>query len=666
MKKGIFIFIVAVYFVMNIINTYFLSLEQLNEYIVTFDQTFLGNISSILGNLAVLGIFFIIGRILFRNDRRLSIYLLIITLILNAAVIGIQYYNKGYKLAFSFFNFNLIKNPAGGFGSNVFLDWMHELFVNYRIINLIPFFLILFVLIAFRKKFDLEKKKLNIKRIITALLLLSITQVGTFAYYKASMKDNWGYSTEYAQYGIQYCGAYNYYISELAFQIDNRNIKSDKTVEERYEDISLYNKNVNEYTNIIDNKKYSNKDKQTGILKDKNVFVIQMESTMNFVMNTSFNGIEVTPYLNKFVKEDENCFYFNNAYTTIGIGNTSDAELAFFTGYYPTGDMTIAWEYELFDFDMTAITEIIDDQYYSHSYNGTDEIFYNHNKLHEKFYGVDNFRGLDTFKKDFPRKNNEDKYFHYWISDESILNWAVDTAQEKQENGNKSFAFVETITPHNPFPNYSEQIEGFSKDWGLSGVNDSLSNYVSMLHYNDKFIYEFLMDVTNPESDNYLEDTVFVLYGDHGNNLAKDCYDDLFKRDLTDLEYAKMVLNIPIIFYDPSGTIKESLEGEDIDYILSQTKSNTDIFRTLINLLGIETDINYYGVNMFSGEPTFSYDPKNFNIVTDDFIYCYKNSKYELFGDTKSINKDIINYVLDFRMKQDDYVNTLVYKAPEK
>ena len=79
-----------------------------------------------------------------------------------------------------------------------------------------------------------------------------------------------------------------------------------------------------------------------------------MESTMGFCFNQSYNGVEVTPYFNQLFKE-QNCFYFNKAYTTVGIGNTSDAEFAFFTGMYPVGDMTIAWEYDAYDFGISNL-----------------------------------------------------------------------------------------------------------------------------------------------------------------------------------------------------------------------------------------------------------------------------------------------------------------------
>ena len=173
------------------------------------------------------------------------------------------------------------------------------------------------------------------------------------------------------------------------------------------------------------------------------------------------------------------------------------------------------------------------------------------------------------------------------------------------------------------------------------------------------------MQVTDPNSQYYLEDTLFIIYGDHGNTLNKSAFEELYQKELTDFEYRKLLLNVPFIFYDPSGTLKQSINNDDLSTILNQTKSNTDLFRTVVNLLGIDCDTNYYGTNIFSGEPSFTYDPKNLDIITDDFIYNIKNGEYEVYND-KSIDLDLINNISNYRMAQDEYIISLVYSAPKR
>ena len=150
MKKRPFLLITIVFFVLNIFNTYFLTVSAFNQYIITFNHTFLSEVCSIIGNFAMLAIFYLIGVIAFKKPKRIAIYLTCLTFLLNVLIIGLQYYSKGYKLAFSIFNFSMIKSPTGGFGGNVFQDWLFELFMYYRILALVPFIASLVILIVFR------------------------------------------------------------------------------------------------------------------------------------------------------------------------------------------------------------------------------------------------------------------------------------------------------------------------------------------------------------------------------------------------------------------------------------------------------------------------------------------------------------------------------------
>ncbi|MBL2468676.1 hypothetical protein ELJ42_30300, partial [Klebsiella pneumoniae] len=69
-----------------------------------------------------------------------------------------------------------------------------------------------------------------------------------------------------------------------------------------------------------------------GAAKGKNVILISMESTQNFVINKKINGKEITPFLNEFIKDS---FYFDNFYHQTGQGKTSDAEFIVENSLYP-------------------------------------------------------------------------------------------------------------------------------------------------------------------------------------------------------------------------------------------------------------------------------------------------------------------------------------------
>ena len=77
-------------------------------------------------------------------------------------------------------------------------------------------------------------------------------------------------------------------------------------------------------------------------------------------------------------------------------------------------------------------------------------------------------------------------------------------------------------------------------------------------------------------------------------------------------------------------------------------RSEIDIFTTIVDLF----DLNYtgvrLGVNIFSEEKTFTYDPNKFTIITDDYIYYTKNDKKKLFNE---IDKETLKYQVDLIKK---------------
>ena len=530
MKKRIDLLIVVLYFVFNLINTLFLTSTTLNQYIVSFDSSIASLVFSFIGNFAVLFLILFIGVLLIKKPKKILLFLTIVTLVLNIIIILLGYYTKSFKLAFSIHNFTIFKNPTGGFGVHVFFDWIYELFAYYRIISLLPFVILMILYSKYKNTFSEEKIHLSINKVIFTFTLIFTVQIISYNSYIISLDENWKNASDYAQYGCQYTGVYNYYFAEILLGMDSRSlIEEDIDTFKAYDMLSEYDKNQQSYINYIDGNTYSIYDDQTGILKDYNVFVIQLETSMSFYYNQSFNGIEVTPYINKLFK-DSNCFYFNNVYSTVGIGTTSDAELAFFTGIIPTGDMTIAWEYANYDFDISSLGEYLDG-YIKYSYNPTNEDFYYRNVLHNGLYKMDRFRGLESFLNLYPKDEYESKYLEHWISDKSILYWACENALDTLNNGKKSFSFIETISPHLPFPDMSESYDDFDNvDFGLNQLNYQLNNYLNQVRYNDKMFYDFLMDVTNPSSINYMENTVYIMYGDHSNLLSKNMYNDLYDK----------------------------------------------------------------------------------------------------------------------------------------
>jgi len=94
----------------------------------------------------------------------------------------------------------------------------------------------------------------------------------------------------------------------------------------RYIENTLFNKDElsikeeQELKEFFSSKQKTSEDYR-GIAKGKNLIVVQIEAMQEFVINRSVNGKEITPNLNKLIKES---LYFDNIYYQVAGGNTSD------------------------------------------------------------------------------------------------------------------------------------------------------------------------------------------------------------------------------------------------------------------------------------------------------------------------------------------------------
>ena len=126
---------------------------------------------------------------------------------------------------------------------------------------------------------------------------------------------------------------------------------------------------------------------------------------------------------------------------------------------------------------------------------------------------------------------------------------------------------------------------------------------------------------------------------------------------MTDLEYREMMLEIPVIVYDPSGKIADYVEVNslDISYMQNRTLSQIDIFATIKSLYNLEAEYTF-GVDMFSMEKSFAVDPKVLDIITDEFIYNLKNQQYNLNNITYDEMLITVEEISQFKLENDLYI----------
>ena len=623
---------VVLYFVLNILVTYLVSSVVLNPNIVAFETDILHEISAIIGNFAILLLFLVIGLICFKRKRPFYRYIIVVTFLLNVLIALLGYFTRSFKTMLSFYNLSLFRNPNAGFAYQIVLDGLSELLNSIQILSFVPTIILVITYIIFRKSIN-GKLIFRFNTKILLLLISLVLSLSTILFYKYELKRNWIYRTEVASYGVDTCGVYNYYFAELVVGIDYTKTYYNE-IKENEDNLYMYNN-----TNL-----------NSSVLEGMNLFIIQAEALQNFVISFEYNDSLLTPYLNQFINE-ENVFYFDNVHTVVGIGNTSDAEFAVNTGFYPTGDLTIFWEVYDKLFEIQSLPKMFGDDYICYSFNPTIEGFYAHKYIHENWLGFDLFSGFETFESTHLYSKNEDLYLHQkWVSDKAMLEYSLEKAVEVLEENKHFYIFSQTISPHYPFVDLEKNR---NHEWiNFPNLSGKFNNYLNQINYNDKMLYEFILEATSK-----LPNTVFVIYGDHGNTLSKVEFEKLYNKKMTDLEYREMMLEIPVIIYDPSGKISNYLESNLINFvdIKNRTLSQIDIFTTIKNLFNLEAEYAL-GVNMFSKEKSFAIDPKVLDIITDEFIYNVKSQKYCLKNISYDEMIDVVDEIKKFKLENDCYI----------
>ncbi len=620
------------YFILNILVTYLVSSPVLNPNIVAFTINPLNEVSAIIGNFAILLLLLVFGLFFIKRRRCIYKYMIVITLMLNILIVLLGYFTRSYKTMLSFYNLSLFRNPNAGFAYQIVLDGLSELFNSIQILSFVPIIILFITYIIFRKKLT-GKLKFRLRTKIMFALISLILSILVVLYFKYDLKRNWPYRTEVSSYGVATCGIYNYYFAELVIGLDYR--------KSYYEEVKDSEDNLQQF---------SNNNPNSNVLEGMNLFVIQAEALQNFVISFEYGEEMLMPYLNEFINQ-ENVFYFSNVHTVVGLGNTSDAEFAVNTGFYPTGDLTIFWEAHGNLFEIQSLPKMFGEEYISYSFNPTIEGFYAHKYMHENWLGFDLFTGFETFKSKYPYSQNKDMYLHEkWVSDKAMLDYSMEKAKEVLKENKNFYIFSQTISPHYPFVSLEENR---THEWiNFTGISNKFQNYLNQINYNDKILCDFLL-----EAEMKLPNTVFMIYGDHGNTLSKTEFEKLYNRKLTDIEYRKMMLEIPVIIYDPSGKISNYIDSISLNKIDIQNRvlSQIDLFATIKSLYNLEADYTL-GVDMFSNAESFSVDPKVLDIITDEFVYNLKNQQYYLESITYDEMIIIVDKIKKFKLENDKYL----------
>ncbi len=432
-----------------------------------------------------------------------------------------------------------------------------------------------------------------------------------------------------------------------------------------------------------DTRDYTNE--YTGILEGKNVIVIHAESFQDVALNRTFNGQEVTPNMNKLIKEG---LFFSNFYSQVSVGTSSDTELTFNTSLMPTQNGTAFVSY--FDRTYNGTPKFMKEKgYYTFSMHANNADFWNRRAMHESL-GYDKFYSKETYKTE------GEEMIGLGLSDKSFFKQSVEKLKKIKQDHDKFYGIAISLSNHTPFSDVTKYGE-FKVTMNEEVTNEDgttttvehpylegtkLGNYFKSVHYADAALGEFFQEL---DEAGLLDNTVVMLYGDHDARLPKADYVKMLNYDMTtnsvkskdnptyqefNSYHYELNRKVPLLIWTKDDTIKAK-EVTDIMgmYDVQPTISNMlgfynkyslghDIFEIKDNNIVVFPNGNWLTNKVYYNSQKGEYMSLKDEVISDDYIS--ENSKY-----TEKL-LDVSNNIIVFDLLNKDKSESKVVKEASK
>lgn len=510
------------------------------------------NIFVILAHLAILGVF-IFPCLMFKGKNLIK-YLIIIDVVYTLLIILDLWVYRGtghlLELKFLFFK--------EGFNT------LNKGIINPRIIDIILVIDIGVLLINYK---NLSDKINQVRRvgISLALITLCITIIGVY-HYIFDIKDLSNGKVRFIQEEWQ--GSWNPY-TKIVYRspIGNHIYEDYKTIKKLGRKTSNSDiKEINEW--LAWNKEKLKDNEYKALAKGKNIIFLQIEALENFVINEKVFGQEITPNLNKLIKDN---LYFKNIHEQNNAGNSIDMDMMAASGVLPLGDVITYLEYP--EVKYYSLPRILNKE------------GYNTILTHAEKAGDWNFAEAGKSAAGYKtiwdiREYNIDERVGFGLSDRSFYTQFVEKIAKEEE---PFLAVLPTLTSHGPF-----DIDEKYRELDLPKELDKnrLGGYFQSIHYADKQIGLFFELLKEKD---LLDNTIVVIYGDHGG-VHKYYMEDVEASNIEGNWWQEKDSKIPLIIcgnHIPSKII-ETYGGQ------------IDIMPTVAYLLGVDTKGYQMGRNLLN------------------------------------------------------------------
>jgi lipoteichoic acid synthase len=383
-----------------------------------------------------------------------------------------------------------------------------------------------------------------------------------------------------------------------------------------------------------------------GKAQGKNVIILQLEATQNFLLNAKIDGKEVTPVMNQLIKEH---FYFPHFYQQVGQGNTSDAEFVVNTSFYIPQHGAAAQDYG--NLALPSLPKVLKENgYQTATFHTNDVQFWNRKELY-KALGFDRYYDAEFF-------GDQDMVF-FGPSDEVLYDKTADELLKMSQKGKPFYSQIISMSSHHPFDIPERKIRFQLPE----RYQDTLvGDYIQAQNYTD---YSLGLFIDKLKKNGLWDKSILIIYGDHLglpiyslSDHEKDLMNSIYDRKY---QFSEM-LNIPLLIVAPGITEAK---------VMPQTGGQVDIFPTVANLLGISLQGHiHFGQDLLNSKDNLL--PERYYLPSGSFVnnkgifvpgHDYKDgTTYPFDGAQPSetdSTEDEYNRALELLRLSDSYVSNL-------
>lgn len=475
--------------------------------------------------------------------------------------------------------------------------------------------IIILAMLFICKIFKIEKKSKKTKKQIIAKVIIGIVGLIIFCLIGVKYVEKGKQKSYNKDMQIREATIFGYHISDIDNVI---NIKA-QTKYKKYDNMNEdYKALKDEYQTKYGEEKYGFQ----GILENKNIIILQLESVQEFVVNKQINGKEITPNLNKFINENIKISDMNmQSYST-----TADSEHSVITSIYPMENGMSFSKYYTNTYD--DLFKIFNKANYHTSYmHGNYPYFWNRGNVYSRF-NLNELVLKEQFE-DLSENINGD------LSDELLYKQAV---QKLKNYDNPFISYIVAASSHTPFT--LEGLQDRSKvSIDVGKYKDTyFGNYLESMNYAD---YAFGVFIEELKKERLYDDTAILVFGDHnGLNMYNEEMIDLLTEinpNITDIDLKLNYTKVACGFKIPG------ISNIQID----KPVSKLDIKPTLSYLCNIEDGFSL-GTNIFGNKPFVSLN--NERIISDKYYYdenWYDRNTGDIL-DIENLDRDTKSLLQDY------------------